>query len=253
MNPAQFLTVIPVLLCLFTAVAPAGTIPGSMPRETLTYSRSLDRFSVNTGFEFIRRKVDLDGLGTMTLEAESPYLLIGFDVLDWLTVFGTMGACEAEVRNNGVNLAEFDDPSLKWSLGANANLWRYDVNDPRFIAGRLSLRAVAELARYSADGTGCDIYWDEFALSFPVGYEMLADYGPHQPENVFSLAMYLGPGVSMVDGSADISVGDVGFDGKESLALVAGVDLYLSHNFSIGIHGQYADEGRVAGVVQYHF
>lgn len=247
-------TAILTFLCLSAIVTQAGTIPGSMPRETLTYSKSLDRFSITEGFEVIRRKVDIDGgFGEMTLDAACAYVLLGFDILDWFTLFGTVGAAEAEIADAGTTIADFDSADLKWSVGANANLWRYDLKDPDFIAGRLSFRAVTEIARYSAEGTGCDSYWYELSVAFPLGYEMFADYGPHEPENVFSLAMYMGPGVSILDGSSDTPIGSRDFDEAESLAIVGGLELYLSHNFSIGCHGVYADDGHLAGVIQYHF
>ena len=254
MNTERFLTAALAVLCLYAPIAESGTIPGSMPRETLTYSTSLDRFSINTGFEVIRRNIDFGGgLGEMSLEAESAYVMVGCDVLSWLTAFGTIGATDAKVAGLGTTIATFDDAAAKWSLGANANLWRFDISDPRFLSGRLSLRTVAEVARYSADGPRTGIDWTEFSLALPFGYEMFADYGSHEPENMFSLAIYVGPGVSIMDGSSDLPLGKYDFDEKKSVGLVAGIDLYFSHNFSIGCHGLYADDGRVAGVVQYHF
>lgn len=254
MSIRRLLTVIPTFLCLFAIVTQAGTIPGSMPRETLVYSKSLDRIGINEGVEVIRRKVDLDGgLGGMTLDAVCVYAMVGYDILSWLTVFGTFGGSEAEIRGAGVTLTDFDDAGLKWSIGVNANLWHYKVKEPDFIAGRLSLRAVTEFSRYSADDTGRDIHWNELSLAFPFSHEMFADYGPHRPENMFSLAFYLGPGLSILDGSAGLPIGKYDFDEKESLAVVAGIEFYLARNFSIGCHGQYADDGRIAGVIQYHF
>jgi len=65
--------------------------------------------------------------------------------LQWLTLFGTLGGCQAKST-------EYDtlgNAKLKWSAGFNLKIWHFDLYDPTWIAGRCSIRAMGEYSQSS--------------------------------------------------------------------------------------------------------
>jgi hypothetical protein len=65
----------------------------------------------------------------------------------------------------------------------------------------------------------------------------------------YSLVLFGGPAISKIDGHA----GSTDFSEDNLLGVVGGVDLYLSHNLSLGGQLTYFDQTSLGISARYHF
>jgi len=240
--------VVAALFLVQTLNGIAGTFPGATSRTPLVSGRVSDRVSVGIGYDRIERGIDLDRGLESTLEANSVSGYAGLDVLPWLTVFVTAGSVELD-SDSGIDT----DPGLKISGGLNAYLWEADVLVPAFMAGRLSLKVTAELARFESDTAIGKASWMEAIVALPLGYEKFDSYATGSTGLETSLALYAGPAVSYLDGSLGTPFGDVNFDGSELVGLVAGMDVYFSPQVSVGAQVTVFDEVSYGASMRFHF
>lgn len=248
----KFLLILASVSCVNSVLA--GIVPGAMSRETWKYSPSLSKWSVGLQAEgVIDREMNIKNMsGSEELTAAAASAFLGYDFAPWLTSFITLGASEVEVEDNGDD-SDWSDPGVKWSLGVNANLWHYEIIEPDFLKGRLTLKAVGEIARYDAEDDMFDIHWVDVSASLPLCYEVLVDYGPHKSDGIYSSVIYVGPGVSIVNGRFDTGSYLYDFEEDQSVGVVGGMDIYFARNLSFGIYGQYFNGGTLGSSLQYHF
>ena len=226
--------------CLFAGTAGAATQIDTGQRESLAKSDNL--FPLVVGFdveEESNRDVEWDGGGSGEFGSRSYVAHVGFGVLPWLNVFGTVGQVEAKTEG------DYGDGEMRWSLGASANLFQYDIVDPEFLEGRLSFRAEAEMIRadFEADEQGGE--WRELAAAATVNYEIFVDRVDTTDRVPYSLAIFAGPAYSNIDGEID---GGGDFESDTEWGLAFGADLFVSHNLSLGLHVErFNDYGYRAG------
>lgn len=244
---AWFFVVAGMFFC--GTVTQAASLPGTIVRDTKYVSEGLDRLTVGVDYEDINRGVEPEGYPSMKLEASSWSGLVGFDVLPWCTAFFTAGASALKDDETDHN----EDSRFKWSLGACANLWRLDIKDPEFLAGRLSVRTLVEVSRYASESDRRETRWTDLTFALPIQHEFFVESAVEMGGDVFSLALYGGPIVSFVDGSVELNSRDVDFDEENDVGVLAGADLYFSSNLSVGCQVVAFDEVTVRGSVRYHF
>ena len=225
----------------------AGAFPTSISREALNVGVPSERLSVGLNYEDIKLGIDFDDGPDVVLDAESWDVYIGYDVLPWLTVFTTLGSSEIDDTDEVDTSAKF-----KISGGFNAYLWEGDVLDPTYMAGRFTLKTTFELSRYDSDSDVGDVSWIDATLAIPLGYELFDDYPESAKGISTSLAMYIGPAISYVNGTWESPVGDRDFEGKELFGFIGGVDLFLSPTLSMGVAFSYFDETTVGGSLRFH-
>jgi hypothetical protein len=233
----------------------AATLPGSIGDDFLAVG-SADRFSVGINYENIRRYVDPDIGENFRLDATSVSMFVGYDVINWLTVFGTLGQSE---NNTDFILGKSDDRQFKWSIGANANLYKWYIKQPKVMTGdRITVRAFAEFASYEADtGTG-NMDWNDIFIALPIAYERFERNSRVEDDSeLFRISIYAGPAISIVNGSLDTGSGNTDFDAKEVFGLVAGIDIYFTSSISIGGQASFFDIANddisARASLRYHF
>lgn len=238
-----------VMAALLGTCAGAASLPASLRDETLLRSESLNRLSVGVGFEDISRDVEVkrtDGLGVSRfvteLAAESGAFNLGVDLLPWMTVFGTMGVAELD--------DEAFDSGAKWSAGLGLNLWRHDVTEPAFMAGRLMIKSAAEYTSYESDSDTQSADWIKVDAALTVGYEM---FDESETENTVSLNLFLGPIFSWVDGEIRGEGERVDFESDNSLGAVFGADVRITRHLLLGVQGEYFDGTTFLATVRFHF
>lgn len=233
------------------ATGEAGTFPASISREPLAVGRVSERLSIGVGYDSIKRGLDIKngpaGLGAL-LEADSLSGYAGFDVLPWLTSFVTVGSVELK---SGAGIKT--DAKLKISGGVSAYLWEADVLSPGFMAGRVSVKADAELARFESGVENVSVEWFEALAALPIGYELFDRYPSGSSGVATSLALYAGPAISYLSGTAKTSYGDVDFDGDQQFGMVAGADVYFAPQISIGAKLTIFDELSYGATLRFHF
>ena len=233
----------------------AATLPGTTGDDFLAVGNA-DKFSVGINYENVRRYVDPDVGENFRLDATSISLFLGYDVLNWITVFGTLGQSE---NNSEFALGKSDDRQFKWSIGASANLYKWYINEPAVMTGdRVTVRLFAEFASYEADTGVGNMEWDDVFIVLPIAYERFErnDRIDNDSE-LFRISIYAGPAISLVNGSLDTGTSDIGFEAKETFGVVAGIDVYFTHSISVGGQAHMfdlADEDISARAsIRYHF
>ena len=240
------ITTLSLIITLQASLSFAASFPMSISRQPLNIRNVSDRVSVGMTYEDIKRDVAFDGFDAI-LDAQSFSLYVGYDILPWVTVFGSVGGAEID-GEPGIDT----DSKLKVSAGVSAYVWEADILAPVFMAGRLTLKPSAEISRYESDTDVGDVEWIEAVVALPFGYERFDRY-PESPNGVAtSLAIYAGPAISYIDGTADTILGDEDFEHDELLGLIAGVDIFLSAGVSLGAEFSVFDETSVSASLRFH-
>jgi hypothetical protein len=245
--------------------AVAGTLPGAIGDDYL-HAPDLTRVTVGANYENIQRRIALDAGPVTDLEAYSASLFVGYDLRPWFTLFGTMGLSDRQGAMDFVPAGQpaataaggGDDPKTKWSVGANANLLRWEMRAPRITLGdRVTLRAFLEYSAYEFEDAPATVEWTEILAALRLAYERIERNAMAGADELFRLVLYAGPALSVLDGSIEYGGTSLDFDEDESLGLLAGADIYLTSSFSIGGQAQvfdYDGEDLAAqAALRYHF
>jgi len=229
----------------------AATLSASDSRDTLFTQQSLDNLSIGGVFEALKRDMQYDNGGKTKLEAYNYYGYVGYDFLQWLTLFGTLGGCQAKCT-------EYDtlgNAKVKWSAGLNLKIWHFDFTDPSWIAGRCSIRAMGEYSQYQSGDTGTTkLQWQDIYASVTVNYEVFVSRMDDIDSYPYSLLLYVGPAFSKVDGKRETATQSDDFSEVHNIGIAAGADVFASHNLSIGGQLQYFfDQPTLSASVIYNF
>lgn len=229
----------------------AATLATSDSRETMFTQGSLDNLSIGGVFEVLKRDMKYDGGAKTKLNANIYYGYAGYDVWQWLTVFGTLGGCRAKTT-------EYDhmgSDQVKWSAGLHLKIWRYDVYDPSWMEGRCSIRAMGEYSQYeSGNSDTTRLTWHDIYAAVTLNYEIFVSRMDDIDSYPYSLLIYVGPAFSKVDGKRETAGLSYDFSEAHSLGISAGADIFASHNLSIGGQLQYYfDEPTFSVSVMYNF
>ena len=227
-----------------------ATFPGSISREPLVRGNVSERLSVGLGYDRIERDIKFSGgRGTEVLKADSISGYVGYNVLPWFTTFVTAGG--TSLRGDRWSSRDY---ALRMSAGVNAYLWEGDVLTPAFAAGRISVKGTAELARHEADTSVGSSEWFELIAALPVGYELFDRYPVNKSGLSTSLALYVGPAVSFLNGDLTVTPGiKQGFKQDQSLGVVAGVDVYFAPSVSVGLKALVFDRVTTGASLRFHF
>ncbi len=241
------MTVTMLIAAMQASILLGATLPGAITRNPLVRDNPSERLSVGVTYEEIEREVDFDNGPNALLEADSAALYVGYDVLPWLTIFATAGG--SQLDGNGIIDT---DRKLKASLGVCAYMWEGDVLEPIFMAGRISIKPMAEIARYSSDSEVGDTVWTDASAALLLGYEKFDRY-PTSPRGVqTSLALYIGPAVSYVSGEIDTIAGDIDFEQDELFGVMGGVDIFLAPSVSFGVEFSHYGDATIGASLRFH-
>lgn len=229
----------------------AATLSASDSRDTLFTQQSLGNLSIGGVFEALKRNMQYDNGGTTKLEAYNYYGYVGYDFLQWLTLFGTLGGCQAKST-------EYDtlgNAKAKWSAGLNLKIWHFDIYDPTWMAGRCSIRAMGEYSQYQSGNTDTTkLTWQDLYASVTLNYEVFVTRMDDTDSYPYSLLLYVGPAFSKVNGKRETATQSYDFSEVHNVGIAAGADLFASHNLSIGGQLQYFfDEPTLSASVMYNF
>lgn len=239
-----------VAMVLVTSLAQAATFPASISRDPLMQGEVSDRLSVGVGYDRIDRDIKFSrGRGTAALQADSISAYIGYSAPRWLTTFVTAGGTSLRGDQWGST-----DYALRLSAGVNAYLWEGDVLAPAFAAGRISIKGTAELARHAVKTDAGNSDWFELIAALPIGYEIFDRYPTAKSGVSTSLALYVGPAVSLIDGSLAVAPGmKQGFRQDQMLGAVAGADIYFAPSVSVGFKVLIFDQVTTGASLRFHF
>ena len=229
----------------------AATLTASDSRDTLFTQQSLDNLSIGGVVESLKRDMQYDNGGKTKLEAFNYYGYVGYDFLQWLTLFGTLGGCQAK----STEYDTFGNGKVKWSAGLNLKIWHFDIYDPSWMAGRCSIRAMGEYSQYqSGNSDTTRLKWQDIYASVTLNYEVFVSRMDDTESYPYSLLLYVGPAFSKVDGKRETAMQNYDFSEAHNIGIAAGADLFASHNLSIGAQLQYYfDQPTLSASVMYNF
>jgi len=228
----------------------AGSVPVSMSHDTLLVQRKLPWVSVGVGLEILERELRVDKTSTGRVRANTLSGYLGIDALHWLTVFGTMGRLEIDSIDIPGAVGALDN-DRRWSFGVSANVWHINIEEPEVMTGRLSIGLIGEYTQYDASGTGESLDWTEQAIAIPVSYFVPAEQ--RKLSSVHGAAFFLGPIYSLIDGDYSTGGRRVDFDEEQEFGLLAGTDVFLARNVTVGAQIQYFEQVSANFSFRYHF
>jgi hypothetical protein len=244
---ALFVPVVLMFAC--SADVPGGTMPGSVSRDSLVDATPLETISVGLAYDNVIRGLSFDSGDTAKLEAQVYSFILGCDVAKWCTIFCTLGKADGKLED----AQEEGKGQFKWSIGLNASLWQVDMEQPRLFNGRISIKPVIEYSHYASSVGDDEIRWNDFSGSLFLCYQKTIEDPAYNPTEFFGFAVYLGPAFSIINGYTVPRTGTTDFSQDQSIGIVAGLDFFISSNFSVGGQVQSFDEVSAGGNIRYHF
>ena len=167
-------------------------------------------------------------------------------------IFATFGGSAAKMNSADA----YNDSKFKWSAGFDVNWWRYCVKEPVFLEGDLSLKTHAEFAMYNSGAGSEKINWNEIFAALLVNYEVFVSKKDVLDQYPYSLALYVGPAVSWLEGDyyANYNVSQkTDFHEANLVGIIGGAEIYVAYNLSIGGAIQYYDAVTLNASMRYHF
>lgn len=237
------------LLGLSVAGLQAATLSSSENRSSLLQTEELPRWSFGANFEFQQRNVSLERRGAATLESAQICGYLGFDVLSWLTLFGTAGADKAKFNFYD----DYGKFKFKWSGGIGADLWHFDIYEPTFLEGRCTLKAIAEYAQLRSSLETEDLQWSDLSGALTINYEVFSEDEAKTDLYPYSIVFFVGPALSRIEGTSKGLGFDEDFSQEHYVGVVGGVEIFAAYNLSLGAHVQYYDNTTVSADLRYHF
>lgn len=230
---------------LIAKTAAGATAPGSMAPDSLLVSESLDRLSIGLDATTLKRGITSNG-ETGPLEARMYAGFIGFDALEWFTVFATVGGCEVK----GDPDSDYLSQGVKWSVGLAPVVWQMDMTRPTFMSGTLSLAGLIEYAAYNSEEGDTKVEWTDLSAALLFRYEIFEDF-PSSKEEPMSLRFFAGPVFSLIDGK--VTNPDLSFDQDRAVGLAAGIEWFITPLFCLAGSAELFDETTVTGSFRFHF
>lgn len=240
---SSWLAVLP-LLTVLAVPAGAAVLGDAGPRETLLTTVNMHRISVGGDYLFLNRKVNL-GNSVQKLEIQNYGGEIGVDLRPWLTAFAGAGSSQGRCNEESV----WGESDMSWLAGLRADVWKYNLADPNFLAGQLSFAAEAQFAQYSSKTAGRELTGDEWFAALTLGYEIFVDHEADVANVPYSVRLTVGPALSDLSGQM---LGQ-DYDAKDTLGFVAGCELFISHNLSAGAHYLCFGSSSFNASLRYHF
>lgn len=228
----------------------AGTFPSSITRDPLARGDMSERLSVGVTYTYTDREISVSRGADMVLKADRFSGYVGYDALPWLTTFVTLGGTRLDTSDAPWTSSDYE---FSYSVGVNAYLWEADVLEPAFAAGRLTVKAHAEVGQNQSSSNLGDSDWMELTIAIPVGYELFDRYAISDSGVSTSLALYAGPAFSMLDG--DIAVGGrvAGFESDREFGALVGADVYFAPSVSVGASALIMNEASFSVSGRFHF
>ncbi|MCX7818769.1 MAG: hypothetical protein N2652_06135 [Kiritimatiellae bacterium] len=216
--------------CALAPRTPAATPIVGGSRDAMIEVVEIRRWVVGADALQLRRDVTQEGFPG-ELEGDWYGAFLGLRPTRWMLLYGALGRASADVGPDALG------EGLGWSLGMHLRLWRYDLKDPEFLAGRWSVRAGGEFRRADSDGG----HWQTASGSADLHFEMFADSPASTDRVPFSFALYAGPLYSALDGRSESGPIREDFEGESAWGVAAGAEVHLSHNFLLGLQLEFLD------------
>ncbi|MDD5706748.1 MAG: hypothetical protein PHR35_12570 [Kiritimatiellae bacterium] len=211
-----------LLVCISVALFPAQAVPRAAEASGAHYllaAETLEPWHLGGFYRYQERELD-DGMDTFVQNKAAVHL--GYDLLSWLSVYGTLGSTRVKIEP----LADEDsDAAAEYGAGIWANLLDHDLLGNLTMETRMRLQAIGQISHASFDDVqGDDVAYTEIysALTLSLVTEVIGNKN-YWPDAV---GLFAGPVYDTIE-SDDID------DNGESIGIAIGLDLYITRNITI--------------------
>ena len=230
-------SVLGVVPALSAIGAPLG--PSNASREYILGVHELSAWSSGVYYEDQKREVqESHGFGTAEMRAKRLWTYIGYDLLPWMTAFGSVGTVKAQF-NDG----DFSDQDLEWGGGAQFNLIDQEIMDPTLFENRIRLNAGVHYTSSQCETwNGGELKWEELFGSLLVS--IVNDVNQNKFFGPESIAIFAGPIYSDL-------MGDL--KAEEEIGFTAGFQVFFTKRVSAEVAVKELDDTSIMSGLQVRF
>ena len=236
-------TLVPIAVALAFVASSLSVwaIPSSSndPFEYMIKGKDLSRFSVGLYVIQSERDIVWDTSGiTETLEADRVHGYIGYDLFNACTLYAIGGSSESKI--GGMTTA---DSEGEYGFGVRANLLSHFIREPTPLEDVVRINLGAQYLHSSADTGFTSVDWDEVSVALTVGLVNHTEGNKYYTPESYSI--YIGPIYSALDGD--------GFEAKDDMGLVAGLEVFLTDTIILDLEVQNFENTSVAAGINFRF
>jgi len=201
-------------------------------------------------YTHLSRRVMLENVED-TLRGDIVDVGVGASPWPWLLLYGQAGGSQGSLES----MSEDTSFGAGGLLGARVNLWQL-YEGIQATAWRLTLQVAGQYEyRTSQDSGDGELQWSEGLVMLPLRYHLsfARTFRNYYMSEFQSVAIYLGPAWSKLDGTWTRNSQEIDFEEVESFGAVGGVDLWLLENLSFGVRADWFETTSMKLHVRYQF
>jgi len=238
MNKSTLAVLVMGGVCALRPAVGGPTANSNLGRQYAIGSSSLKHWSCGMEGKMGERKLELELGPAADLEFVRGLVFVGYDVLPWATVYGTVGLIDVEL--DGV---EADEADTEYGVGLHFNLLDHELMDPGLIEDRLRVNADVRYASSEAMFMGRTLEWEETTAELTVS--IVNDLTGNKLFWPQSVALYAGPAYSALD-SDD-------FEAEETFGFVGGIEIFASKRLTLGLGAEMYDSAAFSSRLSLRF
>ena len=213
------LTVVLALASTLTASAADPTGSNRDHGDYLLQPWDTGNWSLSIGSERHRREIR-DGFIKENYQLRSHKMSVGYNLQNWLTIFGTVGGAEIKPGDN----ADGDDSDTEIGYGMHARLFSKMIEDIVFVGDFLRVDATW----YTRNIEGDDLEWEETAFGGTLTLVNELE-GRNHYLTPSAISVYAGPYFSSVEGKGRF--GDI--EEEDDIMANIGITFHIGRGVSL--------------------
>lgn len=220
--------IIPILLLVGVHLSTANaamTGYSNLPENYLAEPHNMSRWSIGIMGQNAQREIEIDVSGLETIKIHHYFFQVGYELLDWVTLLGSIGTSEFARENSG----DFDNSDTAWSVGAHFRLLEHWILGIRRNEDRFAIEATVQYTKLEAEFKNRDLELNELAATLTLSFvnELDSDKWILLDE----VRLFVGPILSMIEGTLSF-VPERDVEEHNNTGFVAGLDLLLNRHTS---------------------
>jgi opacity protein-like surface antigen len=234
-------TFVALIIALLTNTLSLCAMPlgSGDPSGYLIKGKDLSKFTMGIYAGQNKRKITWDDSDTTeVMESDRLQGYLGYDVLDWVTVYAIAGVNESNTEGSDDDASEGE-----FGLGCRVNLLNHFMRAPVPEEDIIRMNMGVEYLRSSFDNGSDSSDWGELTVALTMALVNTIDGNKYfWPE---SIAIYAGPIYSNISGDD--------FDTDDTAGVIGGLELYLTDTITLDLQAKYFKETSVFGGVNFRF
>jgi hypothetical protein len=172
---------------------------------------------------------------------------LGYDVFDWLTIYGLGGGCRTAVSLNNAPIDESGSADSEYGAGLRLNILDHTILDPLVLEDRILLTASLQYTRSSFDIARYAESCSWFERRSSIQFSIVNDIRGNPMFRPAAIALNIGYVYSDIEGDHLIDEVSAGW-------ITAGVDIFYSKRVSFGGNVFFSNSDATRGMeAGFHF